>query len=52
VLHGTPFLLSLGNTFQEFLPPLQQLFLEFVNAFLFHSDFSRNIVAVCAFYRT
>jgi len=52
VLHGTALFLRLGNALQELLPPFQQLFLELLNTFLFHSDFPRSIVAVRAFYRT
>jgi hypothetical protein len=36
VLHGPAFLLGLGNALQEFLAPLQQLFLEALDPFLIH----------------
>jgi len=39
VLHGPTLFLGLGNALQEFLASLQQLFLEALDPFLFHSDY-------------
>ena len=44
VLHRPAFFLGLSNAFQEFLPSLQKLLLELLNAFLFHCSLSPLVV--------